>query len=253
MKIRPLLTKIPRDVLWILLIVFLTNGQLFAQATGDSPEFPTTISIGAKVGASFNQFTQPGTMIGFNGGAFAKYTVTNFLNARIEVLYSQQGGGRQNYFDQLIPLLDPANVSSVTYVNPFVVFNNVEVPLIAEFGLPELSGGTIVPKFLVGGSYAFAVSAFEHHTKHYEFNDGSSVDFGYKKENVGSTYKQNQWSMMFGIGIDYNLGKRVFSTDIRYRQGLTQLNDFKFTGPQAGGKLYSSSLTFNFGMTIFNF
>ena len=108
---------------------------------------------------------------------------------------------------------------------------------------------------------ARTLGAIEHRTQRYNFADGVSVDVGYARETVTDNYKRNQFAVIAGMGMNYNLGKRVFHMDVRYRQGLTQLNQIRYASTsglignqgQPGGKLYSSSLTFNFGMTLFNF
>ncbi len=210
--------------------------------------------VGAKLGPSLNQFSQPGSFIGFNVGAFAKYPLLDFLHARIEVLYSLQGGKIENYVNNYDEnLIYFPNLSTVTHINPYVTFSTVEVPLLLELGLPELKGGAIEPKLILGGSYGFAFSAYEHYTKQFTFTDGTTVNSAYQRDNVGSHYYQHTYSLIAGMGINYHLGKRTFSTEIRYRQGLNQLNQVNYAIPSIGGHLYSSSLTFNFGMTLFNF
>ena len=44
--------------------------------------------------------------------------------------------------------------------------------------------------------------------------------------------------------------KNGIVVDVRYRQGLTQLNQRLYDIPGMGGKLYSSSLIFNMGITL---
>ena len=254
--------------IWISVIVpYCARGQ-DATATPAASQDPVAetpmITLGAKIGASLNQFSQPGTAVGLNLGAFGKYHLLDFLDVRLELLYSTQGGGRSDYtrysdtglFGSFGSVSSSSTgsvgVASITSVNPYITFNTIEIPLLAELGLPEFKDLNIQPKLLLGGSYSGVMSAIEHRTTRYNFNDGTAVDVAYSRETVKDNYKTAQWSLIAGMGMNYNLGKRVFHMDIRYRQGLTQLNNQKYTGA-AGGKLYSSSLIFNFGMTLFNF
>jgi hypothetical protein len=234
------------------------------------------VIVGAKVGANLNQFSQPGTTVGVNAGAYVAYQATPFLNVRFEPHYSQEGGARPDYSRDYSDISD--NIANVHFINPSVLFHNVQVPLLLEFTLPEFSEETIRPKLILGGSYGFMASAVETHTKRYEFieSSGSSssldpladeppamIDVAYQRENVTDNYARNQWSLWFGMGLDFEAGDRSFSFDVRYRRGLNDLNNLRFASPGnstgtigtpgTGGQLFSSSLSFNFAVSVFNF
>lgn len=220
------------------------------------------IETGAKLGVNLNQFNQPGTVFGFNGGVFGRYTLTPFAKARVELLYMQQGGARQNYYRDYSYM--DGNVQGINYTNRFVTFHNLEIPVLAELTLPELADGAIVPRLLVGGAYGITLGAFETHEKTYYFDDDVTprVMVSDKRENVGSNYKRNQFGLIAGMAIDFKVGERTFTTEIRYRRNLNQLNLIRFGTPDLNGlpgtigqegDLYTSTLSINFGMTIFNF
>lgn len=235
----------------LVLALFFTN-QVWAQgsyAIGGGSQ----ATVGVRAGTGFNQFTRPGTFIGFTGGAFVKYSVANFLDVKVEALYSQQGGKLPDYrneFDEA--LLANPNLSSVTHIDPYVSLANLEIPILVDLGIGSTKGSVVEPRLTLGGSYNFLISANEHFTKQYVFDDGTMISRAYRRENVGSGYVQNQWNIIAGLGMNYNLGKRTFFMDVRYRQGVTQLNTMRFAKPERGGSLYSSTLSINFGMTIFN-
>src|ERR1043165_7680172 len=88
------------------------------------------ISVGAKLGVTQNQFTQPGTTVGFSAGAYASYHVLPFLNVKIEPQYSQQGGARQSYYVDYSDI--EGNIPYIGYFNPSAVMHNIEVPILAE-------------------------------------------------------------------------------------------------------------------------
>lgn len=245
--------------------------------------FPLSVhaqfSVGAKLGVTQNQFTQPGSTIGFSAGAYASYHVLPFLNVKLEPQYSQQGGARQSYYVDYTAI--DANVSYVGYLNPSVLMHNIEIPILAELTLPEFEDETIIPRLIIGGSYSLMLKATETSTQRYYFNDGTpSVDVGYQRQGVTDNYKHGQISAIVGFGILFKTDSRDFQFDVRYRQGFTQLNQFRFpdafnigsySGSSSsssssssagtpglpangiGGNLYSSSLSINFSMTIFNF
>ena len=226
------------------------------------------VTIGAKTGVNLNQFSQPGTSIGYNIGAFGSYNLTSFLSVKLEPQYSLEGGGRPNYTRNLQEgTLE--GVSSIEYINPTVNFHNIQIPLLLEFTLPEFAEEAVKPKLILGGSVAFTSVAKDRHTLRYTFVDPLQgdplprLDVAYQSENVSELYSGNQWSLWVGIGLDFKLAKRVFSFDMRYRQGVSNLNLARYVSPGntsgslgipgTGGKLFSSSLSFNFSTSIFNF
>lgn len=220
------------------------------------------IEVGAKFGANINQFNQPGTVFGFNGGAFGRYKVLDFLSARVELLYMQQGGARQDYTRNYT--LTTSNVDFVSYSNRFVNLNNIEVPVIAEFSHPSYSSETVVPKILLGVAYGFNMAANEHHDKTYFFRSGTTTRMmvSDKVENVGDNYKQHQFGLIAGFAIDYKVGEHTLTTEVRYRRNINQLNQYRFGVPEKDGlpgtigqegDLYTSTLSINFGMTVFTF
>lgn len=228
------------------------------------------ITLGAKAGANVNQFSQPGTTIGMNAGIYATYKLNSFLSVRLEPHYSQEGGGRPDYWRWYNEISD--NIEAIQFVNPSVRFHNLQLPLFVELTLPELTDQTIVPTLVIGGSYGMTIASFEQHTKRYHFgaelmSDYSYVyppqlDVAYQRENVLDNYARNQWSLWFGMGVQFKSGERTCSFDVRYRQGLNNLNNLRFASPGngydigvpgTGGNLKSSSLSFNFSISLFNF
>jgi hypothetical protein len=224
------------------------------------------IAVGAKAGVNLNQFSQPGTTVGVNAGIYGSYRINPFLRVKLEPQYSQEGGGRPDYTREYSQISD--NISSIDFVNPSVRFHNVQIPLLFEFTLPELSDQTVVPVLMIGGSYAFALSTMEQHTKRYVFSENSSsydsprLDVSYQRENVIDNYSRNQWSLWFGMGMQFKTGERTFQFDVRYRQGLNNLNQLRFASPGngvdigvpgTGGNLRSTSVSLNFSMSLFNF
>lgn len=242
--------KITRHALAMTLVLLVCSLHVSAQ-----------FSVGAKLGGNLNQFTQPGTTMGFSVGGYGSYKVLPFLNVKLEPQYSIQGGARQSYYIDYRSLGLDGNVASIGFINPNIIMHNIEVPLLAELTLPEFAEGNIIPKLILGGSYAIMVKATETSTHRYVFNDPTpSVDVAYQRANVTDNYTRNQFSFIVGLGMMFKTDKRDFQFDIRYRQGMTQVNLIKYpdaspavNGNAIGGNLYTSTLSFNFSMTIFNF
>ena len=216
------------------------------------------ISVGAKAGVNINQFTMPGSTIGINAGAYGTYKATSFLMARIELLYAQEGGGLRDYF---LPLNanDPriadysVNILSINYVNPYVYMHTLQVPVLAEISLPEFDEASVQPVLLIGGSYTFMFQANELHTTRYTFKDGTFANIPYIREDARANFKSNQFGIQGGMGLKFKSDKRDFYFDIRYRQGLNQLNQVQQSLTYKDGRLYSSTLSFNFSVSILKF
>jgi hypothetical protein len=239
------------------------------------------ITVGAKLGTNLNQFTQPGTTVGLNVGGYGSYVVTPFATVKLEPHYSQEGGARPDYSRDYSQISD--NIQAVHFINPSVLFHNVQIPLLVELTLPEFSEEAIKPKLILGGSYGLVIAAKEMHTKRFEFipddngsssssssepdplvdDDPAAIDVAYEREVVTDNYARNQWSIWAGMGLEFKSGERTYAFDIRYRQGLNNLNLMRFASPGnssgtigvpgTGGELFSSSLSFNFSMSLFNF
>jgi hypothetical protein len=227
------------------------------------------IQLGAKTGVNLNQFSQPGTTMGVNVGIYGSYQVTPFLTVKLEPQYSQEGGGRPEYTRDYQEISN--DIQEISFLNPSVRFHNLQIPLLVEVTLPEMTDQTVVPTLIVGASYALAISSFEQHTKRYVFIDevqtssyynAPRFDVSYQRENVIDNYARNQWSLWFGMGMKVKTGDRTFGFDVRYRHGLNNLNQLRFAAPGngtdigvagTGGKLFSSTLSLNFSMSIFNF
>jgi hypothetical protein len=249
----------------VLAILLCSAGNVSAQ-----------FAVGAKVGTNMNQFTQPGTTIGLNVGMYGAYPVSPVVTVKLEPHYSQEGGARPDYSRDYSQISD--NIQAVHFINPSVTFHNVQIPLLIELSLPEFADEAVKPKLILGGSYGIMITAKEMHTKRYDFiEDGSSslpddplegedppsLDVAYLRETVTDNYARNQFSLWAGMGLEFTSGERSFAFDIRYRQGFNDLNLLRFTSPGnssgtigvpgTGGELYSSSLSFNFSMSLFNF
>jgi hypothetical protein len=238
----------------VLIVPFVSNAQeRWIERSNYGFLSTSRYCYGLKFGPSFNQFSQPGSFIGFNVGGFVKYKVSDVFSPRVELLYTTQGGARNDYTKTYADG-DPNNpnpsVSSTMNLNPYVTFNSIEIPILAEFSFPEMAGLAIQPKMLVGGSFSHAMSIVETKTQRYIYSNGSAVDVGYSREDVSGNYNPNQISAIGGLGLQFATPRRTFNVELRYRQGLTQLNNYVNSTSGIGGKLYSSSLIFNVSITF---
>jgi hypothetical protein len=215
------------------------------------------MEVGAKLGVNINQFNQPGTIFGFNGGAFARYPVMEYVSVRAEVLYMQQGGGRSAYTRAVNGSGVDGNIGSISYNNRYVNLNNLEIPVLFEITHPDFVDESIKPKLILGAAYGFLISAKESSERTYFLNSGATtqVTFSDAHDDVRSNYEHNQIGLIAGVAIDFKIGERTFTTEVRYRRSITQVNLINDINQVPGqfGDLYPTTLSVNFGMTLFNF
>ena len=208
------------------------------------------IAVGAKAGANINSFrgnNEYDAVPGFNAGAFAKYPVTDFLKARVEVLYFKQGA---NLYDYVV--LSPELKRSMSRV----AFHNIQIPLIAELGIPSLSEDKIQPKLIVGGFYSYTMLARE------SYNNVVSIygydDMSYSGHtDLSDKFKKSQAGLLAGLSADVTLFGKPVSLEFRYHYNLNAVNvgtqnDFNFirTHQKLGSDLNLATLSFNVAVTL---
>jgi hypothetical protein len=197
---------------------------------------------GFKAGTTLSQFNQSGLTIGFNGGFIFKSRITEIIDLQAEALYMMHGSSRDDFTRSYANL--GGNVLAVTYMNRAVSLQSASIPVLAILKLGSVEG-MITPKVMLGASYNYCFAAFEKADKHYYFTDGTEGIVGNQIENVLSSYQQHQFYAIGGFGLDFNLSNgKLFIFDVRYHQGLSDINIFK--SPYVGGALYQSTLSLNF-------
>lgn len=123
--------------------------------------------------------------LGFAAGAVAAFDVMDMLVIQGEVLYSMKGAGYEGDIS-----------TDLTYI---------EIPVLLKYTIPM--AGMIAPNLFIGPSLGILLSA--------ESND---VDV---KENT----KSMDYGLVFGAGVDFDLGTGKVTVDARYNYGLTSIDD----------------------------
>lgn len=190
------------------------------------------------------------SVLGFNVGGYAKYQVLSFITARAEILYFQQGGTVENYYALSFPAVEHENVKLTQHT--------LQIPLMAEIGIPGMEENAVQPKLFAGGYYGFTIASRESFdkvsTSRYEKNIArSSAD-------VSGSYVYSQVGFLIGVGADLKMGSKDLSLEFRYNQNLTIINEsgaalthLNSTLKNYQGNLRTSTFSFNVGMTVFNF
>jgi hypothetical protein len=212
------------------------------------------IAVGAKAGANFNSFRKSKSfrnyfdpIPGFNFGGYAKYPVLDFLTARAEVLYFQQGA---NIYDYRV-------VNELYRSRAKVRFHNIEIPVLAEFGLPALKEESLQPKLLLGGFYSYSVYARESFNNVVKVSGHNQITYdGFLS--TQNQYNRSQYGLIGGIGAEMKMFKMPVSIEFRYQYNLNRLNkpgtqnsyNLQATTEKWGDELKLHTLSVNVGVTL---
>jgi hypothetical protein len=212
------------------------------------------IAVGPKAGINFNSFRgndQYDVIPGFNVGGFAKYPIFDFLSARAELLYTVQGA---NLYDYRIITPD------LQRNNAKVKFHNLQIPVMAEFGLPALSEDDVKPKLWLGGFYTTNIYARETYTNVARVTGYNPIEYS-GHSNVKHLFKKSQYGLMAGIGGDIKVYSYPVSLEFRYQYHLNRINkpgtqsafNLSNTHEEWGDRLYLATLSINVAVTLFYF
>lgn len=233
----------PKSHLLITILVLSTYFPVWSQ-----------IQAGAKIGYNFNSIRgvkEYDVVPSYNIGGFAKYKVTDFLHARAELLYFQQAANLEDYF--VLP-------GELFRSKARVTFHNIQVPILAEFGLPSLADEPLQPKILIGGFFSYTLYAREH------FNNIVTVT-GYEKmgykgtSNVTSIFNRSQYGLQAAVVAEVQAFGFPVTMEFRYQYNLNPFSEgdnanrfnLSATHERWGDEMYLSTLSFNIGVKLTNF
>lgn len=215
------------------------------------------IAVGPKAGVNFNSFRQSDTFRnyfdpigGFNVGGFAKYPVTDFLKARAELLYFQQGG---NIYDYRV-------ISELYRSDAKVKFHNLEIPVLAEFGIPSLNEDPLQPKILIGGFYSTTLYARESFTNIVKISGREKIEYdGFL--NAQDQYTRSQYGFIAALAAELKILNQPVALEFRYQYNLNRANkpgtqnsyNLQNTTDKWGNELKLHTLSINVGVTLFYF
>jgi hypothetical protein len=156
--------------------------------------FATTnaqFQFGVKAGANFSTFSGDGvqgakTLVGFNGGVYAKLPVTHTVSIQPELVYSGQGAKG-----------DELSTSFSEHANYF------NIPVLLKYH--NFTGFFLE----TGPQLGFLMSA--------------NVKVGGNSEDVKSDFKSSDFSWVFGVG--YKIPTTQLAIDLRYNLGISNIAD----------------------------
>jgi hypothetical protein len=222
-----------------------------------SPSTNAQIAVGPKLGANINSFRKSETfrnyfdpIPGFNVGAFAKYPVMDFLNARVELLYFQQGG---NIYDYKV-------INELSRSNAKVRFHNFEIPVLAELGLPSLKEDPLQPKILLGACYSYTVYTRESFTNIVKVSGRDKIQYDGFLNSQGQ-YNRGQIGLIAGLAAEMKMFNVPVTLEFRYQYNVNRANkpgtqnsyNLQNTTDKWGDQLKLHTLSINVAATLFYF
>jgi hypothetical protein len=236
-----LLTKVSKNLIGAAVV----TAALFvgSEATAQRAEVASsksTFMIGAKGGFSLTEFRRTGerdfwadnrgaTKVGgVQGLAFARYNATNWGYVELEAGYSLSGamwngGGRGGWHTYRL--------------------HNVQTNLLFGIKLPVLS--VYEPKVFFGPSFDFNVHASERYVGPALI--GTSTV--YTMRDVTNNFKAMDIGFIFGTQVEFDVKFANLLVDLRYRHGLTQMNNNRTSlNPLGGGAINSAGLSLMLGL-----
>lgn len=136
------------------------------------------------------------TRTGFSGGVFFTYQFNNLFAIQPEAYYSMKGATYSESGAKLTISLD-----------------YIEIPVLFKLIIP-VEGSNIRPSIFAGPAIGFNTThkmkvEYEGQTVEVDIQDAKSTDF----------------SLAFGGGIDFMVGKNELGVDVRYILGLSTIDD----------------------------
>ncbi len=181
----------------------VNKGIVIAILTTILFSFAKGISFGVKAGMNIANENIEGlqSRIGFCGGGFASIEVGDIIVVQPEVLYTQKGAKWER-------VIEPNGMTTLE-------LDYVEIPLLVRFILPDK--GLVKPNLFVGPYFAINVNA----TYRMEvYGTPESLDWD-------EYYKDTDFGVVLGGGMDFLLKKGKVVLDGRYALGLTAISELR--------------------------
>ena len=189
----------------------------------EKPNDHSAIGYGVKLGMTSSGFYQknltrkPHTadIAGLTVGAYADYGVLSFIDISAELLYLQQGGSRTEIINSWA---DNSPVVTTAYTR----LHNLEANLLVKLSLPRATK-PLKPHLLLGPGVGYNITAVQQQDITYDYGGYRLTGSG--SEDVRADFISLQYGLYAGLGADIDMGSQQLSIDLRYRYGLSPINN----------------------------
>jgi hypothetical protein len=189
-----------KRIIFALLAIALAAAFLFPVAV-----FGTRLpKIGMKAGLNIADYEggwrDTDSKMGFCGGAFITCSINEMFAVQTEFLFSMKGAilGEIARRDEFGNIVETFTISEV--------LNYLEIPVLGK--LSVLPRSRVKPNLFAGPYYALKLSG-KHKIGSYETN----IEY----------LKDGDYGLVFGGGVDFELGEGELTVDTRYTLGLSQI------------------------------
>jgi len=229
-------------ILYYLGILFM-----FALSINVYSQEQSTFSFGAKAGLASGTFSTKhfvdvsSSHNGYQAGIFMNYSILNYLDISLEVMYSNSGAANLSpeYFYAAENIIQTNKI-----INTSVVSNQISIPLLLSYVFSESPHG-VFPRIYAGGDISFNLKSNSLNTYKASFN-GTDI-YPTKYESMGSRMAKKDFGAIIGTAISIGDGPVIYTLDARYRIGLTDINETKSTFIESSLKRNIFTLMFGIG------
>jgi len=209
-----------KKLLVITIIIFvvaftLSSASVYAQG----------LSVGMKAGMNIATLYGDGVDIllgdldrkiktGVSFGVFITYNINDIFAIQPELLYTMKGIKAEGKFYESDPFYDEYYYFKVKET---VSLNYLEFPVLAKISIP--TGESVKPNIFFGPALAIKTSAkISANIEEMGFSDSASLD-------ISDGIKSIDFGLVFGAGMDVDLGSAKLTVDGRYTLGLISVDD----------------------------
>jgi hypothetical protein len=184
--------------------------------------------FGVKTGFNMNTLVSPydtfNLRAGFLAGVFVQYNVTDYLEVGFEPAFALSGANRIDplsiHFTDEVLLND---VYGVPFKRHNLKFSTIELPVLVTYSLKL---GSIGINFDAGPSFNYILGATEYSLK--ENVTAYPIELAGNPEiatDVLERFAPYDLQLIFGIGAEFLVGGNNLSIDIRYHNGMMDVNN----------------------------
>jgi len=198
---------------------------LFAFSFNTHAQEQSKLSFGARGGLASGSFTtinkvsigssQPGYQV----GAFASFNIKSYLSVSLEVLFSNTGAVNIDpeyfYSAENDALKNPI-------INSSIITNQLSIPILISYNIVDAVDG-VSPRVYLGGDYSFNMKTNSLNTSLNKFN--GDIIYTNEFSDMGNRVASSDYGAIIGAGLDIGSEKIIYTFDLRYRIGLSDINE----------------------------
>jgi len=198
---------------------------LFAFSFNTHAQEQSKLSFGARGGLASGSFTtinkvsigssQPGYQV----GAFASFNIKSYLSVSLEVLFSNTGAVNIDpeyfYSAENDALKNPI-------INSSIITNQLSIPILISYNIVDAVAG-VSPRVYLGGDYSFNMKTNSLNTSLNKFN--GDIIYTNEFSDMGNRVASSDYGAIIGAGLDIGSEKIIYTFDLRYRIGLSDINE----------------------------